>query len=55
MSHQLMTAAGEIRHLGLVGWGGASLRRWLWWRERRRAAQRAIAQAVRWVTGGRRP
>jgi hypothetical protein len=51
----MMTAAGEIRHLGLVGWGGASLRRWMWWRERRQAARRAVATAVRWVTSEIRP
>lgn len=50
----MMTAAGESRRLGLVAWGGASLRRWLWWRERRQVARRAVATAVRWVVSGRR-
>jgi hypothetical protein len=38
--------------MGLVGWGGAALRRRLWWRRRVFGARHAIAQAVRWVLGG---
>jgi hypothetical protein len=47
-SQRLRQAYGD---LGLVSWGGAALRRRLWWRRRVIGVRHAIAQAVRWTLG----
>lgn len=65
------TPTGVSRQWGLVGWGGATLRRLLWWRRTRdaigrilrvqrrsalwRLKRRAVARAVRQALGLARP
>jgi len=65
------TPTGVSREWGLVGWGGATLRRLLWWRRtrdaigrilrvqtrhaRRRHALHAVERAIRQALGQARP
>jgi hypothetical protein len=67
----LETGKGQSRELGLVAWGGATLRRLLWWRRvrdglgdmlgiqarsaRRGMRRRAIGRALRQALGLARP